>query len=218
MTTTLARFQAILWFLAMAPATGPPAVAQVKTTATKSLTIQAGGPRLGETGTRYFNVEGVRKERYASFGVLILEVPKGASQAGDIEKMRLQLFQSIARFSQHGKLRFFLAEPRDGGTESHAGLKFDAGSSGGVGKDAFKAMHPLGSGTFKKVETGHADTFELKANGGGKRFLRDRIKASGSILIVVVPDDEEVAATYFGAGDEPEANRPSLGIDVALAK
>ena len=33
------------------------------------------------------------------------------------------------------------------------------------------------------------------------------------ILIVVVPDDEAVAATDFGAGSEPEANRPRLVID-----
>jgi hypothetical protein len=39
-----------------------------------------------------------------------------------------------------------------------AGVKFEAGSSGGVARDAFKALHALGSGTFKKVETGHADT------------------------------------------------------------
>jgi hypothetical protein len=35
-------------------------------------------------------------------------------------------------------------------------------SSGGVSKDAFKALHAPDSGMFEKVETGHADTFELK--------------------------------------------------------
>ena len=34
------------------------------------------------------------------------------------------------------------------------------------------------------------------------------------ILIVVVPNDEEVAATYFGSGSETEGNRPRLAIRV----
>jgi hypothetical protein len=37
-------------------------------------------------------------------------------------------------------------------------------------------------------------------------------------LIVVVPDDEDVAATYFGAGGEPETNRPRLVISPEPAK
>jgi hypothetical protein len=61
----------------------------------------------------------------------------------------------------------FVAEPADRGTDPLAGLTFEAGSSGGVGKDAFKALHPLGSVTFKKVETAHSNTFELKADEAG---------------------------------------------------
>jgi hypothetical protein len=37
-------------------------------------------------------------------------------------------------------------------------------------------------------------------------------------VIVVVPDDEEVAATYFGASSEPEANRPRLAIEFEAGK
>jgi hypothetical protein len=47
----------------------------------------------------------------------------------------------------------------------------------------------------------------------GRTYLRGQLKAGGTILIVVVPDDEEVAATDFGAGSEPEANRPRLVIE-----
>ena len=71
----------------------------------------------------------------------------------------------------------------------------------------------MGSGTFTKAETGRADTFELKPDEAGQRYLRDRLKAGGTIWIVMAPDDEDVAATYFGAGGEPEGNRPGLSID-----
>jgi hypothetical protein len=175
--------------------------------------VQPAGPHPGEAGSRYLNVEGVKKDRYASLGVLAFELPKGGEQAGDVQVLNLRLVQSVARFTQDGKVRFFLAEPADRGTDPLAGLKFEAGSAGGVGKDAFKALHALGSVTFKKVETGHADTFELKPDEAGKRYLRDRIKSGGTILIVPVPDEDEVAATYFGAGGETEANRPRLSIN-----
>jgi hypothetical protein len=38
--------------------------------------------------------------------------------------------------------------------------------------DAFTAVHPLGSGTFAKVETGQADTFALKPGEAGRTYLR----------------------------------------------
>ncbi len=108
-------------------------------------------------------------------------------------------------------MRFLLAEPHDRGTDPLPGLKLEARSLNGVGKDAFQALHLLGSGTFTKVETGHADTFELRPDEAGQRYLRVRMKAGGTTWIVITLEDEDVAATYFGA--EPGANRPRLRID-----
>jgi hypothetical protein len=150
-----------LWFLALATTPGLPANAEIKVTASRSLAVQPAGPREGQAGSRYFNVEGAKNEKYASYGVLLFELPKGGGQAGEVKSLTLWLVQSLARFSKNGKVKFFLTEPSAGGTDRLAGLKFQAGSSGGVAKDAFKVLHPLVSGEFKKVETGHADTFEL---------------------------------------------------------
>jgi hypothetical protein len=152
-------------------------------------------------------VEGAKNDRYASLGVLVFQLP---NSEGEVEKLSLHLVQRIPRFAKDGKVRFLLAEPRDQGTDTLAGLKFDPKSPGGLGKDAFKAIHPLGSGTFTKVRTGQANTFDLKPDEAGRTYLRDQLKAGGTFVIVVVPDDEEVAATYFGAGSETEGNRPRL--------
>jgi hypothetical protein len=54
---------------------------------------------------------------------------------------------------------------------------------------------------------------KLTLDEAGRGYLKDRLKAGGTILIVVVPDDEDVAATFFGAGSEPEGNRPRLVIE-----
>ena len=121
--------------------------------------------------------------------------------------------QSIPRFAKDGKVKLLLAEPRDQVTDTLADLKFDPRSPDGLGKEAFKAVHPLGSGTFPKVKTGQVDTFALTPVQGGRTYLRGQLKAGGTILIVLVPDDEEVAATYFGAGSEPEGDRPRLVVN-----
>jgi hypothetical protein len=82
MRTMLARYQATLWILALATSSGVSALAGIEATATKSLTIQSAGPRQGEAGSRYFNVEGLKNERYASFGVLVFELPKAGGSSG----------------------------------------------------------------------------------------------------------------------------------------
>ena len=108
----------------------------------------------------------MKKERYASYGVLVFELPRGGDQAGEVERVSLRLVQSVARFAQGGKLKFVLAEPTDRAGDPLAGLKFEAKSSGGVAGDALKALDPLGTARFTKAETGHADTFELKPDEG----------------------------------------------------
>jgi hypothetical protein len=169
----------VLWLFALAPTLGLPALTEIKSSATRSLTVQPAGSRPGKAGSRYFKVEGVKKERYASFGVLAFELPKGGEPADDVRVLSLRLVQSVARFTRDGKVRFFLTEPADRAGDPLAGLKFEAGSSRGVGKDAFKALHSTGSGAFEKVETGHADMFELKPEEAGRRYLRDRLRPAG---------------------------------------
>jgi hypothetical protein len=208
----------ILGIFVLATIQGFPALAEIMVTATRSLTVQPAGLQQGEVGSRYFNVEGSRNDRYASFGVLVFELPKGGGQAGDVKTMSLRLVQSIPRFAKDGKVRCFLAEPHDRGADPPSGLRSDATSPNGVGKDAFAALHPLGSGIFTKVETGHADAFDFESNEAEQRYLRDRLKAGGAILIVAVPDNKEVAATYFGAKAVPEGPRLRLTIDVGVEK
>lgn len=218
MSTTPARRQTMILSFALVTMPGLPALAGVTVTAIRSLTVQPSGPRQGEAGSRYVNVEGSKNDKYASFGVLVFELPKGGDQAGDARAVSLRLFRSVARFSKDGGAKFFLAEPADGGGDRSPSLKFEAGSPGGFAKGAFKALHPLGSGVFKKVGTRYAGAFELRPDEAGRHPLLDRLKAGGTILVVVVPEDEEVAATYFGVGVGPEDNRPRLSIGGEQAK
>ena len=44
--------------------------------ASKSLTVQPNGPRPGDAGSKYFNIEGKNNEKYASFGVLVFDLTR----------------------------------------------------------------------------------------------------------------------------------------------
>lgn len=175
--------------------------------AAKSSTVQASGPREGKAGEGYFNVEGKKNGeggKYASFG--LLEFP--GADVGEVAKggeMTLTLTQSVARFSVDGPIKFYLTT----GDLDPKGLKFDPSGTDGLGGQ-IAARRPLGSGAFKKAETGRADTFTLTLDDEARHFVRDRAAKGEPIRIVVVPDDEAVAATYFGAGSDDASRRPKL--------
>jgi hypothetical protein len=185
--------------------------------ASKSLTIQSSGPRPGIPGSNYFNIEGKKNDRFASFGVLVFAAPKGETQV-EFKELTLKLVQSIPDFAHDGKLQFFLAEPAGQDQDFLEKLMFDATSAFGVARNAFRALHPLGAGIFKKAETGRVDTFNFTLGDSARKYVADQFNAGGAILVVVAPDDEQVAATYFGAGNETEANRPRISLGRAPTK
>ena len=67
--------------------------------------------------------------------------------------------------------------------------------------------YPAGSGTFTKKKTGEVDTFSLRVEGEGEMYLRGELNRKGKIRILMVPDSDDVAATYFGAGNSSPSNR-----------
>ena len=185
-----------------------PAWAYDDAAATKSVTVQKAGVRGGKPGEIYLNVEGRHNGeggKYASFGVLEFPAPKLASDGAKGGTLALTLVQSIARFSKDGKLKFYLAT----GTFETKDSKFDMECVDGLG-DLVKSKSLLGTGEFKKQETGHADTFTLPLNETARSYLADRAARGETIRVIVVPDDDDVAATYFGSGAEDVAQRPRL--------
>ncbi len=173
-------------------------------TASKSLTIQPNGPRPGDAGKKYFNIEGKDTGKYASFGVLVFEMPK-ETKATKVKGMTLTLVQSVPAFSKDGAVKIYLAPDLD----PAADLKFDAKSDNGIG-DQIKVLNELCSGTFKKVKTGETQSFTLTVDDAGK----ERIAKGGRLCLVIVPADSTVAATYFGGTDDDKGNSPKLTMDL----
>jgi hypothetical protein len=205
-------YRVLIGFVAISASWVVAAHAGEDVVASKSLTVQAGGPRQGAAGTNYFNIQGKNKDRYAGFGVLVFPVLKGDERA-EIKNLTIALVQSIPSFASDGKIKFYLARPADADPSSVEKLKYDSTATGGLAKDAFKSLYPLGSAAFKKVETGRLDTFVLAPDAMARDELRSLIKTGGVLHIVIAPEDDDVAATYFGAGNETEANRPRIKFD-----
>jgi len=181
-----------------------PAQAGEEVTASKSLTVQPTGPRAGDAGKKYFNMQGKDSGKYASFGVLVFETPK-ETKASKIKGMTLTLVQSVPAFAKDGAVKIYVAPELD----PAADLKFDAKSDNGIG-DQIKVLNELCSGTFKKMKTGETQSFSLTLDDAWK----ERISNGARLCLVIVPADLTVAATYFGANEDDKPNSPKLTMDV----
>jgi hypothetical protein len=173
-----------------------------------TFTVQPGGPRTGRAGALFFNVEGRKNGdsgKYASFGVI--EFRTTDLTEGDLKDgaLTLTLTQDLAGFSADGPIKFYLAraeiDPR--------AQKFDLATIDGLGGQV-AAKDLIGTGAFKKKESGKADAFPLKLDGIALEYLKGRVTKNEPIRIVVVPDDETVAATFLGAGSSEVSKRPRL--------
>jgi hypothetical protein len=181
-----------------------PSRGAVEVVALKSLTIQTSGPRAGDAGRKYLNIEGKGNEKYACFGVLIFELPKEI-QDKKVKSLTLTLIQSTPRFAKDGAIRFFLSEDLVAEEE----LKFDPNAPDGLGKQ-FKSLHPLGSGNFKKIETGKMESCSQTVDDSAQ----GRIAKGGKLRLVIVPADSAVAATYFGATENDREKNPRLSLEL----
>jgi hypothetical protein len=70
--------------------------------ASKSLTVQPNGPRSGDAGSKYFNIQGKDNDKYASFGVLVFDLPKEI-QEKRIKNLKLTFVESIPKFAKDGR-------------------------------------------------------------------------------------------------------------------
>jgi hypothetical protein len=172
--------------------------------ATKCMTVRPSGPRSGDAGIKYFDIQGKDNQKYASFGIIAFEIPKEL-QDKKVKSVTLTLVQSIPKFARDGAIRFFMARDLDAAVD----LKFDPGAADGVGSQ-IKALHALGSGNFRKLQTGKAESFKLTLD----ESARGQIARGGKLYIVIVPADATVAATYFGASETEKEKSPRLTLNM----
>jgi len=193
--------------------------------AVDNATVQVEGPRPGDNGKRFFNMEGnqngdctVEKVPpcFASFGVAdfdsaCLGIP------GEIESIRsltVTFIQANAEFTHDGAVRFWLTT--DTTTDIQPGedpaIEFALADDPDGLDDQLIPRFFLGAGTFTQVASGHADSFSFGLSKQAEQYLVQQIQNRGPIRIAVSPADGPVAATYAGFSND-EFSGPLITLD-----
>jgi hypothetical protein len=190
--------------------------AGIEATASAGATVQPAGPRGGDPGKSYLNVEGKNNGengQYSCFAVLDFKPAKPDVPVAKVKGLTLTLTQSVPRFAKDGPVKLWVATDTDTVLEGDSSpLKFDPKVSGGVG-DQLKPLLPLGAATFTKRKTGETDTIALTPPADTEGYLRGQLNRGGVVRLVLTPADDDVAATYFGAGADQAERRPRLVVD-----
>ena len=152
--------------------------AQIELSARDGATIQPAGPRGGNPGKVYLNIEGKNNGKdsiYASFGVLDFKPEKVAMPLKKVKTVKLTLVQSVIRYSKDGAVKVYISTDVKTTLEGDSSpLKYDPKSAGGPG-DQLKPPHLLGEAMFTKKETGDADTLTSTPSAAAAAFLLDRL-------------------------------------------
>jgi hypothetical protein len=205
-----------LWFVIAAAFVLSPTclLAADSIAASKTTMITKTGLRTGDNGVRFLNVQGKSSGedgKYACFGVLDFTLPKPAANAqpAKIKSLSLKLTQSVARFSKEGSYRVELTEDSASDLSS---TKFDSATTDGVGTQ-IKSRRALARSTFKPEKTGHEATIALKFDETTKAYVTKQLEIGGSLRILFVPDDANVAATFAGVEHAVAEYKPVLVIE-----
>jgi MYXO-CTERM domain-containing protein len=176
------------------------AQAQTQTlTTTATTTVRPAGPRMGASGTNFFNVEGNGNGTNASFGVADF-LPTANPRATSINNLVLTLVESDASFTAPGSFNIYLAS----NTGSPSNFKFDSTQlgTGGIGTQLGQ-LFLLGTGTFSSTgntNTGQVDRFNLtlSSQDATNLFLSD-VNNGTAIRLALGATTDTTAATFFGS-------------------
>ena len=179
--------------------------------ASANATVQAAGPRTGNNGVRFFNIEGSNNNAFASYGVLDFTASSFGIgfTVGDVSNLSLLLRDAPAAFSAGGNVNVYLATDTTtsiANTPGSSPLRFDATIPGGEGISAGAAgqlgtLYSMGVGAYAKGTQGDAFNYGLTLPAAAKTLFVNALNAgaSGDVRLVVTPGAAGVAATYGGA-------------------
>jgi hypothetical protein len=135
-------------------------------------TVQPGGPRTGDYGKLYFNIEGASNAAYADYGVADFNSSNLADANGNaipstpmaLNSITVTLSQANASFTSAGMLNLYISEATTTSNQpADNAVCFDATDSEGL-NGQLAPLHMLGSGMFTGTDTptdpsGTLDTF-----------------------------------------------------------
>ena len=170
------------------------------TMAFDNATVWYNGPRAGDNGKIFLDIEGVGGDPYESFGVADFDsstmgIPYTVA---NVTAVTVGLTEDIAAFSVNGTLNFYITEDTTTSIQpDDNAVFFDTTDSEGL-NGQLSPIHFLGSGTFTQNASGTLDAFTFTPDSDTAAYLTSILNNQGTIRLVVTPADSGVAATYSG--------------------
>jgi hypothetical protein len=207
---------ALLLVLAVVAFLAPVAHADdFSTFAFDNATVQPGGPRMGDFGKIFMNIEGVDNGNFASFAAADFDTSTlGIDFTVDtVTTVTVTLSQDNAAFTADGAINFYITEdPFTSIQPEDDAVFFDATDSEGL-NGQLQPIHFLGSGNFTEGANGTVDVFSYDLDSDTAAYVAGVLNNQGTLRLVITPVDTGVAATYAGFSD---ANYPGPMITVSV--
>ncbi len=189
--------------------------------ATFNVTVQPAGPRQGNNGKNFLNVEGSVNNAFASYGVVdFTTAGLFGSTLNDITKISLRLVASNAAFSFTGDANVYITEDTaTNATQTGSPLIFDATQlPEGLGTQ-LSPNTAVGVIKYKKtLPTGTEYWVDFTPTGALKTYLLAQINAGGTVRFAVTPTTDTTAATFAGFSNTNVLTPgPTIYIDGAAA-
>jgi len=168
-------------------------------------TVMPIGPRTGDNGKRFFNMEGRDNGDFAAFGVADLQFCHPRNELlGASATLTVALVQANTFFTHDGSLHFWLTtdittdiQP----SEDPAVRYIDTDDPDGLAGQLVPRFF-LGSGEFIAGASGQVDSFTFPLSNEALSYLQGQIQSGGPARIVISPANHDVAATYAGYSNE----------------
>ena len=177
--------------------------------AVNNYTVRPSGPRTGNSGTSFFNIEGSDNGTFASFGVVDFDM---AGIVGTdlivtrIKEITLGLVQENASFTTDGPLSVYVASPTAANVTIDSSIQYQSGnnkldcvpavlSSGAELAATFPGVHH--SPTGADLPDGTFDEIVLYREAIQTAMI-NALNDDGKFRLIIVPDHKDTAATYAG--------------------
>jgi len=183
-------------------------------------TVQPGGPRSGDFGKIFFNIEGSANGGFASFGVADFDLNAlnpGFAVADVTDTLTLDIVESNAGFTTNGAYSVYFTDAVDVSIQPGSPLNYQSGNDGVASVDPLLTnLSFLGSFTFVENGDGSVDTVDLTLSSAAEAYIIEQFKDADTddvLRLVFAPDEPAVAATYAGQ-DNFDGPAPTLNFSV----
>ncbi|MGF1511072.1 MAG: endonuclease/exonuclease/phosphatase family protein [Myxococcota bacterium] len=193
-----------------------PSVGQAQTLltlpASNNATVQPGGPRAGDSGKAFFNIQGDANGGFASFGVVDF-IPSPIN-CFEIVSVGLELTQDNASFTGNGPYSVYLTDAVEVSIEPDSNIAFQGGNGKETVDPAFTELTFLGSFDFVETNSGDTDLVQFgpDIDLALQIALVESLQNGTPLRLVLTPDDPDVSATYAGFTNSNNPG-PTLVVD-----